>query len=110
LKAKGLKQMIKKWAVLAALTSVLTSAAQASITDPASTAVRVADHQTDRFVVADGRSFRHCHTIHTRVYCHKADRLPMNWPPFSDRAGTNVKGRAHIEPKKPCGCVRRRML
>lgn len=102
--------MIKRWVVLAALTSVLTSAAQASITDSASTVVRVANQQTDRLILADARSNRHCHNIHTRVYCHKADRLPMNWPPFSDRAGTNVKGRAHIEPKKPCGGVRRRML
>jgi len=97
--------MIKRLAVLAALTSVLTGAAQASITDPASTVVRVADQQTDPLVVADARSYRHCHNIHTRVYCHKADRLPMNWPPFSDRAGTNVKGRVLIEPKKPCGCA-----
>ena len=97
--------MIKRLAVLAALTSVLTGAAQASITNPASTVVRVADQQTDPLVVADARSYRHCHNIHTRVYCHKADRLPMNWPPFSDRAGTNVKGRVLIEPKKPCGCA-----
>lgn len=95
--------MIKRLVVLAALTSVFTSVAQASITDPASTVVRVADQETDRLVVADARSYRHCHNIHTRVYCHKADRLPMNWPPFSDRTGKNVKGRALIEPKRPCG-------
>ncbi len=34
--------------------------------------------------LADARSYRHCHNIHTRVYCHKGDRLPVNWPPHSD--------------------------
>ncbi len=34
--------------------------------------------------LADARSYRHCHNIHTRVYCHKRDRLPVNWPPLSD--------------------------
>ncbi len=37
-----------------------------------------------RIQLADGRSYRHCHNIHTRVYCHKGDRLPVNWPPHSD--------------------------
>jgi hypothetical protein len=32
----------------------------------------------------DARSYRHCHYIMTRVYCHKSDRLPRVWPPFSD--------------------------
>ncbi len=95
--------MIKRLVVLAALTSVFTNVAQASITDQASRVVRAADQQTDRLVITDARSYRHCHNIHTRVYCHKADRLPMNWPPFSDRAGKNVKGRALIEPRSPCG-------
>jgi hypothetical protein len=35
--------------------------------------------------VADKRNDRHCHVIHTRVYCHRGDQLPVNWPPFSDR-------------------------
>lgn len=35
--------------------------------------------------VADKRDYRHCHVIHTRVYCHRRDQLPVNWPPFSDR-------------------------
>lgn len=34
--------------------------------------------------LADARDYRHCHNIHTRVYCHRRDRLPMNWPPLSD--------------------------
>ena len=32
----------------------------------------------------DAHAYRHCHYIHTRVYCHKRDRLPMNWPPNTD--------------------------
>lgn len=32
----------------------------------------------------DARSYRHCHNIHTRTYCHKADKLPVNWPPHTD--------------------------
>ncbi len=38
--------------------------------------------------IADARDYRHCHNIHTRVYCHKKDRLPVSWPPFSDRKKT----------------------
>lgn len=34
--------------------------------------------------LAHAQEYRHCHNIHTRTYCHKADRLPMNWPPLSD--------------------------
>jgi len=35
------------------------------------------------FELADARRQRHCHTIGTRTYCHKADTLPVNWPPQS---------------------------
>lgn len=38
--------------------------------------------------MADARDYRHCHNVHTRVYCHKKDRLPVSWPPFSDRQKT----------------------
>lgn len=34
--------------------------------------------------LVDAHGYRHCHNIHTRTYCHKRDRLPMNWPPLSD--------------------------
>jgi len=36
-------------------------------------------------VVADARDYRHCHNQPRRTYCHKKDRLPAVWPPFSDR-------------------------
>lgn len=35
-------------------------------------------------ILIDAHPYRHCHYIHTRVYCHKRDRLPMNWPPNTD--------------------------
>lgn len=35
-------------------------------------------------IVADAHSYRHCHNFSTRTYCHKADRLPQNWPPNTD--------------------------
>ncbi|MFA5955979.1 hypothetical protein [Hyphomicrobium sp.] len=38
----------------------------------------------DLLVFVDAHSYRHCHNIHTRTYCHKRDRLPTNWPPLSD--------------------------
>lgn len=45
-----------------------------------------ADHRAadSEFVVADARSYRHCHNLSKRTYCHKADRLPQNWPPNTD--------------------------
>ena len=44
--------------------------------------------------LADARSYRHCHNIHTRAYCHKRDRLPVNWPPLSD-----TPSRERLEPR-----------
>jgi hypothetical protein len=46
-------------------------------------------------VVADAHSYRHCHNLSKRTYCHKADRLPQNWPPNTDtphRGGHEVNG------------------
>jgi hypothetical protein len=48
--------------------------------------------------LADARSYRHCHNINVRVYCHKRDRLPMNWPPLSDTPGQD-----RLEPRNPAG-------
>lgn len=56
------------------------SAAQASIVETLSETAT--SEKLTR--LADARSYRHCHNIHTRVYCHKSDRLPVNWPPHSD--------------------------
>lgn len=35
-------------------------------------------------VIADAHTYRHCHNLSKRTYCHKTDRLPQNWPPNSD--------------------------
>lgn len=35
-------------------------------------------------IVADAHTYRHCHNLSKRTYCHKADRLPQNWPPNTD--------------------------
>lgn len=64
--------------------SVLPSAAQSAMTAESPIAYGM-------FVVADAHSYRHCHNLSKRTYCHKADRLPQNWPPNTDtphRSGT----------------------
>lgn len=50
-------------------------------------------------VVADAHSYRHCHNIFTRTYCHKADRLPQNWPPNTD---TPHRGKRGTDMQKEC--------
>ena len=40
--------------------------------------------QSESFVVADAHTYRHCHKLPKRTYCHKQDRLPQNWPPHTD--------------------------
>lgn len=35
-------------------------------------------------VFADAHPYRHCHNLSKKTYCHKADRLPQNWPPNSN--------------------------
>lgn len=42
------------------------------------------DYDARPLVFVDTHPYRHCHNIHTRVYCHKKDRLPLNWPPNTD--------------------------
>ncbi|SFV33197.1 hypothetical protein SAMN04488557_1873 [Hyphomicrobium facile] len=47
-------------------------------------------------VVADAHPYRHCHNLLKRTYCHKADRLPQNWPPNTDtphRSGSDADTR-----------------
>ena len=43
------------------------------------------------FVLAAPRSYRHCHNLPRRVYCHKDEALPANWPP-----NTNTPGSQHF--------------
>jgi hypothetical protein len=42
---------------------------------------------------AHKRSYRHCHNMPRRMYCHAKERLPRNWPP-----NTNTPGRS----RQPC--------
>lgn len=42
------------------------------------------DNDVGIVALAHAQVSRHCHNVHARTYCHKADRLPMNWPPLSD--------------------------
>lgn len=41
-------------------------------------------------ILAHAQDFRHCHNIATRVFCHKRDSLPRNWPPLSDTPSSNT--------------------
>ncbi len=50
--------------------------------------------------LADARDYRHCHNIHTRVYCHRRDRLPMNWPPLSDTPSQD-RQKSRDVPRRP---------
>ena len=43
----------------------------------------------------DAHPYRHCHNIATRVYCHSTERLPRNWPPFSDSSSAH-----HYKPQE----------
>lgn len=42
------------------------------------------EHNNGPMILIDTHPYRHCHYIHTRVYCHKSERLPMNGPPNTD--------------------------
>lgn len=50
--------------------------------------------------LAHAQPFRHCHNVHTRVYCHRTSRLPMTWPPFSDRRGSGTRAASDQGAKK----------
>jgi hypothetical protein len=39
--------------------------------------------------MADARTYRHCHNIATRVYCHKGAPLIRNWPPHAATSGAD---------------------
>ena len=47
----------------------------------------VSTNDTKLVQLADARSYRHCHNMPRRTYCHKAERLPRNWPPNSNTPG-----------------------
>jgi hypothetical protein len=57
------------------------------------------------FVVADAHPYRHCHNLPKRTYCHKADRLPQNWPPHTD---TPHRSGYESDSRKDCPAGSRR--
>lgn len=83
---KNLSAAFIRTAVATAIfaSSALPSAAKSAMTVESRSAYGT-------LVVADAHSYRHCHNLSKRTYCHKADRLPQNWPPNTDtphRPGT----------------------
>jgi len=47
--------------------------------------------------LVDARSYRHCHNISWRRYCHKSERLPRNWPPNTNTPGTSSLRETHSD-------------
>lgn len=47
-------------------------------------------------ILASPHSYRHCHNLPRRVYCHKDEALPTNWPPNS-----NTPDSRHLHPGAP---------
>lgn len=93
----------------AVVTSVLAISALPSTAQPA---IRVANSSAyGELVVADAHPYRHCHNLSKRTYCHKADRLPQNWPPNTDtphRSGTESDNSRDCVPRsKDCVCSSR---
>jgi len=40
------------------------------------------------FQPVHARSYRHCHNMPRRTYCHAKERLPRNWPPNTNTPGS----------------------
>jgi len=52
--------------------------------------------RTANMILADAHTYRHCHNLSRRTYCHREGRLPQNWPPNSN---TPHRGKSK---KAPC--------
>ncbi len=82
---------------------VLASGLAAAPGAPASaglyTGMRAADAapQANLLLLADGRSYLHCHNMPRRMRCHKTGRLPVNWPPNTDTPGRSSLRESHPE-------------
>lgn len=79
--------------------SILAVSAYPYIAQDAATVSKTSTY--GELVVADAHSYRHCHNLPKRTYCHKADRLPQNWPPNTDtphRSGTESNSRKDCVP------------
>jgi hypothetical protein len=58
-------------------------------------------------ILADAHSYRHCHNLPKRTYCHKKGPLPQNWPPLSNTPHPNEpKAKAPCRnDRAPCGPI-----
>jgi len=81
----------------------LVAALGVSFVSPSSHAVTTQGN----FVLADARPYRHCHNQPRRTYCHKKDRLPAVWPPFSDRQDPGKSRRKAPCSNAPADCADR---
>ena len=63
------------------------------------------EHDNGPVILIDAHAYRHCHYIHTRVYCHKSEPLPMNWPPNTD----TPHGSTYENPRGPPPSLRKRL-
>ena len=50
--------------------------------------------------IADARSYRHCHNLPRRTYCHKGEPLPTNWPPNTNTPGRLQKPYWHNKKRR----------
>ena len=55
-----------------------------------------ARHGPAPIILASPHNYHHCHNLPRRVYCHKRERLPANWPPNS-----NTPDSRHLHPGAP---------
>jgi hypothetical protein len=96
-----MKAIVLKALAVSAITTVPAIATAAPVM-PAKELLRVpAERVVAPVELADARDYRHCHSVHTRVYCHKSDRLPMTSKPFSDRtAKIAYDGRSGERPQR----------
>lgn len=76
---------------IALLSSAMVSSTEAHASVSSLGQSRLTTTSPSGFIkLAHAQDYRHCHNIHTRVDCHKRDRLPMNWPPLSETPSSNT--------------------
>lgn len=72
------------------LTAIFVTSSNAAVVDAVSLAkdnVRITGAEGQK--LAHARRDHHCHNLPRRTYCHKAQRLPQNWPPNADTPARN---------------------
>lgn len=92
-------QKAKRIAINAGCAALFAAAAIAAASTPAAAAPLLPALKSaigtpsGHVLLAHAQPFRHCHNVHHRVYCHKRERLPMNWPPFSGEKKPKCTGK-----------------